>query len=160
MSLNLDERKTLVNMEMEKAATIMSQIDLFHENKFWDTIANRLYYAVYHAVVALFLHDGIEVGTHKTTINRFGNYYVMTGIFTSQDGKLFSRLKSIREASDYTTTFTITQETLEPRITEAKDLVERIKNYFKDTPYKDSYDMILKEDDEIPYNVNSDNPQP
>ena len=151
MSLTLEERKTLVQLEFEKADTIMSQIELFHQNNFWDTIANRLYYAVYHAVVALFLHDGIEVGTHKTTINRFGNYYVMTGIFTSQDGKLFSRLKSIREASDYTTTFTITQETLEPRIAEAKDLVSRIKNYIEETPYKDSYDIILKEDDEIPY---------
>ena len=90
MSLTLEERKTLVQLEFEKADTIMSQIELFHQNNFWDTIANRLYYAVYHAVVALFLHDGIEVGTHKTTINRFGNYYVMTGIFTSQDGKLFS----------------------------------------------------------------------
>ena len=50
-----------------------------------------------------------------------------------------------------TTTFTITQETLEPRIAEAKDLVSRIKNYLEETPYKDSYDIILKEDDEIPY---------
>ena len=151
MSLELEDRKTLVKLEFEKAENIMSQIDIFYENKYWDTIANRLYYAVYHAVVALFLHDGIEVGTHKTTINRFGNYFVMTGVFTPQDGKLFSRLKSIREASDYTTTFAITQETLEPRIAEAKDLVARIKNYLMETPYKESYDMILKEDEDIPY---------
>lgn len=64
MSLELEDRKTLVNLEFEKASSIMSQIQLFHQNKFWDTIANRLYYAVYHAVVALFIHDGIEVGTH------------------------------------------------------------------------------------------------
>ncbi len=151
MSLELEERKTLVNLEFEKASNIMSQIQLFHQNKFWDTIANRLYYAVYHAVVALFIHDGIEVGTHKTTINRFGNYYVQTGIFTTQDGKLFSRLKSIREASDYTTTYSISQDTLEPRMMEAQDLIVRIEHYLKDTPYKESYDMILKEDDETPY---------
>lgn len=151
MSLKLEDRKTLVNLEYEKARRIMSQIEFFYQNKFWDTIANRLYYAVYHAVVALFIHDGIEVGTHKTTINRFGNYFVQTGIFTTQDGKLFSRLKSIREASDYTTTYSISQDTLEPRIIEAQDLVVRIECYLKETPYKESYDMILKEDDEIPY---------
>ena len=151
MSLELEDRKTLVKLEFEKASSIMSQIQLFHQNKFWDTIANRLYYAVYHAVVALFIHDGIEVGTHKTTINRFGNYYVQTGIFTTQDGKLFSRLKSIREASDYTTTYSISQDALEPRIVEAQDLIVRIEHYLKDTPYKESYDMILKEDDETPY---------
>ena len=151
MSLELEDRKTLVNLEFEKASSIMSQIQLFHQNKFWDTIANRLYYAVYHAVVALFIHDGIEVGTHKTTINRFGNYYVQTGIFTTQDGKLFSRLKSIREASDYTTTYSISQDTLEPRLMEAQDIIVRIETYLKDTPYKESYDMILKEDDETPY---------
>lgn len=151
MSLELEDRKTLVNLEFEKASSIMSQIQLFHQNKFWDTIANRLYYAVYHAVVALFIHDGIEVGTHKTTINRFGNYYVQKGIFTTQDGKLFSRLKSIREASDYTTTYSISQDTLEPRMMEAQDFIVRIEHYLKDTPYKESYDMILKEDDETPY---------
>ncbi len=153
MSLELEDRKTLVKLEFEKASSIMSQIQLFHQNKFWDTIANRLYYAVYHAVVALFIHDGVEVGTHKTTINRFGNYYVQTGIFTAQDGKLFSRLKSIREASDYTTTYSISQDALEPRIVEAQDLIARIKHYLKETPYKESYDMILKEDDEILYNA-------
>ena len=139
MSLELEDRMTLVNLEFEKASSIMSQIQLFHQNKFWD------------AVVALFIHDGIEVGTHKTTINRFGNYYVQTGIFTTQDGKLFSRLKSIREASDYTTTYSISQDTLEPRMMEAQDLIVRIEHYLKDTPYKESYDMILKEDDETPY---------
>lgn len=153
MSLELEDRRTLVKLEFEKASSIMSQIQLFHQNKFWDTIANRLYYAVYHAVVALFIHDGVEVGTHKTTINRFGNYYVQTGIFTAQDGKLFSRLKSIREASDYTTTYSISQDALEPRIVEAQDLIARIKHYLKETPYKESYDMILKEDDEILYNA-------
>ena len=97
MSLTLGERKTLAQLEFEKADAIMSQIELFHQNNSWDTIANHLYYAVYHAVLALFLHDGIEVGTHKTTINRLGNYHVMTGIYHITRRKTLFRLKSIRE---------------------------------------------------------------
>lgn len=53
MSLNDEERRIIVNLELEKAINTMAQIPALQELGYWDNIANRLYYAVFHAVYTL-----------------------------------------------------------------------------------------------------------
>lgn len=50
MSLNEEERKIIVGLEIEKAENIVSQINELEKLSYWDNIANRLYYALFHAV--------------------------------------------------------------------------------------------------------------
>ena len=50
MSLNEEERRIIVNLELEKATNTMTQIPELQKLGYWDNIANRLYYAVFHAV--------------------------------------------------------------------------------------------------------------
>ena len=61
---------------------------------FWLIVDNRLYYALFHAVSALLISDGHEVGTHRGAVNRFSLYYVKTGAFTAEEGCLYSQLQS------------------------------------------------------------------
>lgn len=101
MTLTPDQRNTVVNLEYEKALQILSQIDALKELKFWDTIANRLYYAVFHAVSALLIHDGHQVKSHKGVVQVFGLNYIVTRVFSLEEGKLYSRLQTLREEGDY-----------------------------------------------------------
>ena len=101
MTLTPDQRNTVVNLEYEKALQILSQIDALKEVKFWDTIANRLYYAVFHAVSALLIHDGHQVKSHKGVVQVFGLNYIVTRVFSLEEGKLYSRLQTLREEGDY-----------------------------------------------------------
>lgn len=101
MTLSPDQRNTVVNLEYEKALQILSQIDVLKELKFWDTIANRLYYAVFHAVSALLIHDGHQVKSHKGVVQVFGLNYIVTRVFSLEEGKLYSRLQTLREEGDY-----------------------------------------------------------
>lgn len=43
---------------------------------YWDMVANRLYYAVFHAVSALLIKNGHKVGTHKGVVLLFGQHYI------------------------------------------------------------------------------------
>lgn len=83
MSLNEEERKIITGLEYEKACKTLEQLTEYQQLGHWDTIANRLYYALFHAVNALLIHDGHPVNTHKGVIALFGNYYIRTGIFPS-----------------------------------------------------------------------------
>ncbi|HJB44622.1 MAG TPA: nucleotidyltransferase domain-containing protein [Candidatus Coprenecus merdipullorum] len=76
----------------------------------WDVVANRLYYAVFHAVSALLIKDGYKVGTHKGAMLMFGQHYVRTGIFTAEESKLYSNLQMMREESDYNCVYVTTAE--------------------------------------------------
>ena len=57
MSLKQEERDIMVGLELEKAD--------------WNTLANRLYYALFHAVSAMLISDAREVGSHKGAAIRF-----------------------------------------------------------------------------------------
>ena len=47
------ERRIVVGVEYDKATSIMQQIEGLLSLGHWDNIANRLYYALFHAVSAL-----------------------------------------------------------------------------------------------------------
>jgi len=97
MSLNDEERTTVVRLQLEKAHANFDQIALLSEAGYWDNVANRLYYALFHAVSALLISDGHNVGSHRGAVGAFGQNYVTTGIFTIEEGKHYSRLQGLRE---------------------------------------------------------------
>ncbi len=129
MSLNDDERRIIVSLELDKANKTMEQIPELRKLGYWDNIANRLYYAVFHAVNALLINDGHPVNTHRGAISLFGNYYIRTGIFSSEDGRLYSDLQVMRNNSDYNCSFSATQQEIEPMIEPAQKLITKIANF-------------------------------
>ncbi|MDE5982210.1 MAG: HEPN domain-containing protein, partial [Duncaniella sp.] len=71
-----DQRKIAVELLLEKSARNMEQAVRNADLDYWDLVANRLYYSVFHAVTALMLADGIKTSTHKGTSSQFGQHYV------------------------------------------------------------------------------------
>lgn len=132
MSLNDEERRIIVGLELEKSFNTITQIPELQRLGYWDNIANRLYYAVFHAVNALLINDGHPVNTHKGVIALFGNYYIRTGIFASEDGRLYSDLQTMRNNSDYNCSYDTTQQEIEPLIDPAKNLITKVANYIKE----------------------------
>ena len=129
MSLNEEERKIIVGLEIEKAENIVSQINELEKLSYWDNIANRLYYALFHAVSALLIFDKHNVSTHKGSIVLFGQFYIKTGVFNINDGRLFSQLQTIREKSDYNCAYQTFEDEIKPLIYPTIELIKRIKLY-------------------------------
>ena len=126
MSLTEEERKIIVSLEYEKARNTFSQVGELRKLGYWDTVANRLYYAVFHAVSALLIHDSHQVNTHKGTISLFGQHYIRTGILPQECGRLYSDLQIMRNNSDYNCSYNTTREEIEPKIDMAELFIEKI----------------------------------
>lgn len=126
MSLTDEERQLMVELELGRAGKILGQIDDLARLGFWDNVANRLYYALFHAVSALLIHDGRKVHTHKGVALAFGQYYVKSGLLPTEAGRLFSRLQSMREANDYNCAFMATEEDIAPWMEPTKQLIDTI----------------------------------
>jgi len=131
MSLTDEERTTLVVLEMEKAEKTFSEIEILVNAGLWSTAANRLYYAVFHAVSALLIKDGHKVQTHQGTHIGFGLYYVKTGIFPPEYGRFYNQLQTLREQSDYNCVYDVDPEELKSKIQPAKDIIEKIGEIVK-----------------------------
>ena len=68
MSLSADERKAVVDFRIEKARRALEQAQGVVAMEYWETIANRLYYAAYNAVSALLIAYGYTVHSHNGVI--------------------------------------------------------------------------------------------
>ena len=128
MSLSNEERTTLVSLEMKKSRETFDEIGILTTANRWSGAANRLYYAVYHAINALLIHDRHEVNTHNGSHAMFNLYYIKTGILPIEYGRLYSQLQTMREESDYNCVYEVDPGELSSRIEPAKELIDAIEN--------------------------------
>ena len=127
MSLTDEERQVMVEVEIERAEKILSQVETLRANALWDILANRLYYALYHAVISLLIKNRIQVGTHKGAVVRFSREFVKTGIFSTEEGRVFSSLEQLRESGDYNCLIETTETEIVPYIPKVTALIKKIK---------------------------------
>ena len=127
MSLTDEERRIMVDLEIERAERITQQFQVLQEQQYWDTLVNRMYYAVFHAVSALLIHNAMPVHTHKGALHVFNREFVRTGMFSMEEGRLFSQLEGLRERGDYNCFLDASEDEIVPLIEPLKSLIEKIK---------------------------------
>ena len=127
MSLNDEERKIMVEFEIEKSHRLIDQFPILEDAKLWDTLANRVYYAVFHAVTALLIKNGLHAESHQGVSVLFSKHFVKEGLIDAEYGRFFARLENMREKSDYTCLFETTEDEVMPMIPKAKELVAIIE---------------------------------
>lgn len=74
MGLTEDEREIIVNLELEKAQKTFSDMEYCIQGEKWESAANRLYYAMFHAMSALLISDGHNVKSHRGVIEKLQPY--------------------------------------------------------------------------------------
>ena len=126
MSLTNEEREIIVNLEKEKALSTFAEMDILQQAGLWNNIANRLYYAAFHAVSALLIHDRHNVGTHQGAVLMLHQHYVRTGLLSKEDGAFYSQLQTLREKSDYNCTYNATEEEIVSRIAQTKQFIDKV----------------------------------
>ena len=123
MSLNDDERRIMVGFQMEKANRFLEQAEMVRELKQWDLAANRYYYACFHAVQALFIHNGLASKRHSGMLSQFGLHFIKTGIIEDKLGSFLTRMEQLREKGDYNCIFSVSEEELRTIVEPAHELV-------------------------------------
>lgn len=131
MSLSNEERATLVALELKKARETFEDISILLNANRLNGAANRMYYAVFHAVCALLINDGHQVNTHKGSHALFSLNYIKTGILPKEYGLLYNQLQTMREESDYNCAYDVGIDELQQRLEPAKSLIDDIEKLIK-----------------------------
>lgn len=126
MGLNDQNRKDLVELYWSKSMQTMEEAEVAVAAQKWSMAANRIYYALFHAVTALFVNDGYKVGTHRGAKASFGEHYIITGKLEPQYGRLFAQLETMRDKADYDIIYNATQEEVLSFLPKVKDFLEKI----------------------------------
>ncbi len=131
MSLGSEERRVMVDLEIERAKKTMDEMDYLAKGGLWNNMASRLYYAVFHAVSALMIHDGHTVNTHKGSHVIFSQYYIRTGKLPKEYGQLYRQLEIMRNDGDYNCYYNVSPDELLGRLEPAKEMIATIANMVK-----------------------------
>ena len=116
MSLSAEERGAVVMFRIEKSTRAYEQAKGVIGLKYWETIANRLYYAAYNAVSALLIANGDTAQTHSGVIHLFGLHFIKTGLLPAEMGRLYHKLFTMRQTGDYDDTYGLVEEDVLPYV--------------------------------------------
>lgn len=129
MSLSVEERRAVVEFRIEKALRAYEQAKGVIGLKYWETIANRLYYAAYSAVSALLIANGDTAQTHSGVIHLFGQRFIQTGVFPADAGRLYHKLFTMRQTGDYDDTYGLTEEDVLPYVEPTGQFIKQVTEH-------------------------------
>jgi len=127
MTLDKENRDNIVKHRLQKAYNTFAEVKGIVDMKYWHSAANRLYYACYYAVSALLIKNGFESHTHGGVLKLLGKHFVVTGIISNEQNKLYRKLFDLRQKGDYDDWIAIEADDVLPRLEPAQKFIQDIE---------------------------------
>jgi uncharacterized protein (UPF0332 family) len=127
MSLTNEDKEVLTKLHLDKAHACLVDGEQLMTMGSISAAANRFYYAVFHAIHALFVANGIISKSHHGTNAQFHQHFIKTGIIDPKFGHFIAIMENMREKADYDVIYDVSQEDLEALKPLAYELIEQIK---------------------------------
>ena len=129
-----EERDEYVRYRIESARNTLEAAKVLANNQFWNSAVNRLYYALFYAVNALLVFNGIKIKSHSSTKSQFSLFIVKTGKFDKKYGRLLSELFDWRQKGDYENIFDYDDESVTPLFKPVAEMIDLIEKEINNTP--------------------------
>ena len=95
--------------------------------KSWNSSMNRLYYACFYAVLALFSKHKINSHTHSGTKTQLSLHFVKTGKLDMESGMLYGDLFDLRQKGDYGDFFDFEEQHVATLIPKVEGFLRKIE---------------------------------
>ena len=128
MTLNIEERNLIVRNRLQKAHETFKETKGIAEMHYWHSAANRLYYACYYAVSALLIKNGYNARTHNGVFNLLGKHFIVTGIISNEQNKLYRKLFDLRQNGDYDDWIVVGESDIVPLLEPAEKFIAEIES--------------------------------
>ena len=132
MSLTNEDRNVLTQLHLDKARMCLSDGEQLLGMESVSAAANRFYYAVFHAIHALFVARGIQSKSHHGTNAQFHQHFIKTGLIEPKFGHFIAVMENMREKADYDVIYDVTREDIEALKPLAYELIQQIEQLLKE----------------------------
>lgn len=124
-----DKDRDLSVYRLSLAKETLANAGMCLDNRFYRDCINRSYYAVFYSIKAILAIEGIDFKRHKDAVAYFNKSYVATGVFPREVGKRLGRIKMMREESDYSDFFIVSEEDARKQYKTAQYITAAIEEY-------------------------------
>ena len=132
MSLTNEDRSLLKQLHLDKAHMCLSDGEQLLGMESVSAAANRFYYAVFHAIHALFVANGIQSKSHHGMNVQLNQHFIQTGIIDPKYSHFVALMENMREKADYDVVYDVTREDLEALKPVAYELIQTIEQLLKE----------------------------
>jgi uncharacterized protein (UPF0332 family) len=122
-----DNQRAAVASELDRADESLRAAAVLVDAGLLLDAESRLYYAVYHAAVALLLTENLQPRSHAGVSSLFGLHFVKTGRMDAEDGRLFARMQKYRVEADYGRDFVLTPVALKDDLSSCRAFIDRVR---------------------------------
>jgi len=127
--MTIENRNDYINYRFRRAEEAFEEAKILAENKKWNAVINRLYYACFYAVNALLLKHDIKTKSHEGTRSQFGLHFIKSGTLDQASGKLYTKLFDFRQKGDYGDLFDFDEEIVRPLIEQVRAFLGELKKH-------------------------------
>ena len=128
--MNKNNIEALIGYRYQRSDEAIQEAELLCQEGFYNAAVNRLYYACYYAISALFLKDGIQAHTHSGMKTMFGMHYVKTKKIPLNQAATYYTLFEKRHSSDYDDFIYFDHEMTQELIALTKEFISVVKKLF------------------------------
>ena len=126
----MTDKQTLFLYRIKQAEETLSDAEkMLRENLSPRSIINRAYYAMFYAVLALFISRDVTIKTSKHTgvISIFDKEFVHAGKIDKYYSKILHRMFDVRQESDYKELVELSSDDAVECVDHAKTFLDTIK---------------------------------
>ena len=127
LELTPQERYDIVSYRIENAIRTIGEIENLVALKYYNTAANRLYYACYYAVCALLITNKLNTKSHDGVKQMFSLHFIKTGVLPKHYSAIYATLFKQRLSGDYDDMFDNTLESITELYPKAKEFIAAVK---------------------------------
>lgn len=128
-----EERADLIKYRMEKAAHTLRQAEALGAMTEWDGAANRTYYAMFYAAVAMLAKQDVSARTHSGVLALVDRELVRLGLLPRQEAAHLREAFRLRQRADYAETDPIDAERGQELIEAAQSFLKQAERMLNDT---------------------------
>ncbi|MBK9337469.1 MAG: HEPN domain-containing protein [Lewinellaceae bacterium] len=124
----------LISMRIEQAEQAIQRVESCLANNQPELAANRVYYGMFYAMLALALLQGFETSKHQQIQGWLNKNFVHTGIFPNQFSKMVKDAFVARTDADYKLNAIPAFADLEAMLADMKLFITTIKVWIEANP--------------------------
>jgi len=125
-----EEVLALIRYRLEEAEDSIKEAEvLLKEGMSMRAVMNRLYYAMFYAVLALLQEKEMGTSKHAGAISLFDREFVKKGVFDERMSKTLHRSFELRQRGDYMERVEVAKSDVDEILSEAKEFVRRVKTH-------------------------------
>ena len=134
MSVTPEEMEIVIRLRLQNADEALVDATALLDRGSLRGAANRLYYAVFHALSAMALAEGKVFVKHQGIISFFHADCVRTGRFEKKFGRVVQKAFEDRTEADYEDDVSFDDDELRTRSRDVRELIDLVKQFLVPNP--------------------------